>query len=109
MPTRPRPSSSSSPTTPSVSARSSACAPPPRPDRAGQESEGRTREVCDTLRHASFPELEREWDHAAAAVRAAASRGEPLPFFGGTRPASDLLAYRAFETWIHAGDIAVAI
>src|SRR5207302_216332 len=45
---------------------------------------------------------------AATALRATASRGEPMHFFGSDRSASDLLCYRAFETWIHAGDIVVA-
>jgi uncharacterized protein (TIGR03083 family) len=78
------------------------------PELSGQDIEGRTAEACAALAGASLAELQTEWDKAAAAVRAAASRGEPLPFFGELRSASDLLSYRAFETWIHAGDIEVA-
>jgi uncharacterized protein (TIGR03083 family) len=81
---------------------------PTEPELCGQDIEGRTAEACAALAVASLGELQAEWEQAAAAVRAAASRGEPLPFFGSMRSASDLLSYRAFETWIHAGDIVVA-
>ena len=50
-----------------------------------------------------------EWERAVATVRAAGSRIEPLRWFGSPRPASQVLTYRAFETWTHAGDIAVAL
>jgi uncharacterized protein (TIGR03083 family) len=81
---------------------------PTEPALTGQDIEGRSAEASAHFADASLGELQGRWDDAARAVRNAATRGEPMKFFGGDRRPSDLLAYRAFETWIHAGDIVVA-
>lgn len=83
------------------------------PDLHGNDIEGRTREACAMLDGVPLADVVARWDAAARGLRRAAAdaaaRGESLPWFGGTWSASDVLTARAFETWIHAGDIATAV
>jgi uncharacterized protein (TIGR03083 family) len=82
---------------------------PTLPELTGQDFEDRTAEAVARFEGVPLAEVLDEWERAAGVVRAAGTRAEPLRWFGSSRPASDVLTFRAFETWTHAGDIAVAL
>ncbi len=57
----------------------------------------------------NFAAVVSEWERAATVSRSASQTQPELHWFGAMQGAQETLAYRAFETWIHAGDIAEAI
>lgn len=75
----------------------------------GGDIEGRTYEAIEAFAEVPITAVIDEWDRAARAVRDAGEHDDRIPWFGADFAASDVLTYRAFETWTHAGDIAVAM
>ncbi len=73
------------------------------------DNDERTRRVLDATREWMFDDIVAEWERAAAATREAASERETLRWFTDQVPSAAVETFRAFETWIHAGDIDVAM
>ncbi len=82
---------------------------PTHPQLTGHDIEQRTAEAVSEFSATSLGDLLDEWERAAAVVRDAGTQVESLPWYGSLRSASEVLTFRAFETWTHAGDIAVAL
>ena len=72
------------------------------------EVEDRTAAMLAASQDWSWETVQNEWQLAARASLEAAETSPELKFFAGHLPTQTALTVRAFETWIHAGDIAVA-
>ena len=79
------------------------------PEVTDQDVDSRTATVLRNTRDDDFDTVCARWEEAVAVVRAADATHETLPWYGNVTPTSIVLAFRAFETWTHAGDIATAL
>ncbi len=73
------------------------------------ENEARTERVLEATRDWTWEEIVAEWEAATSTTRAVASERDTLRWFANQVPAAVVETFRAFETWIHAGDIDVAM
>ena len=73
------------------------------------DNDERTRVLLETTRDWTFEEIIAEWETATATTRDVAHERETLRWFHNQTPTVVVETFRAFETWIHAGDIDVAM
>jgi uncharacterized protein (TIGR03083 family) len=69
------------------------------------DNDERTRRVLEATRDWDFADIVAEWEHATATTRQVARERDTLRWFHDQVPTDVVVTFRAFETWVHAGDI----
>ena len=69
------------------------------------DNDERTQRVLAATRDWTWETIVAEWETAIATTRAAANERDTLRWFSDPLPSGLVESFRAFETWVHAGDI----
>jgi uncharacterized protein (TIGR03083 family) len=73
------------------------------------DNDERTCALLDATRDWTFEEIVAEWETATTTTREVANERDTLRWFHNQTPTVIVETFRAFETWIHAGDIDVTM
>ncbi len=73
------------------------------------DNDERTRSILDATREWDFDDIVAEWENATAATRRAANERDTMRWFHNQVASDVVTTFRSFETWVHAGDIDVAM